>query len=260
MLRVHQGHFLQRINRNLLRCIDDIVKNVRIVERFARPIAARRRGPRKPLALAALAALHDSLQELAVEEAKLRRHCIVSGVDNDFLDRQAQGSDQSCSSVRMLPFLGTNPQVAQGPCLVWRILLEPDGTGKKKKKKKRWPPTLHCRVDCHVPSFSLHAQTSSLVKLYTQPMVRVVVDVAIVSPLASSEHWLHDKAHQFDCLCYHTVLLWFFGRKYELVFYSLTYIKWVCMTTFFLPQDGVKTPSSTKLLRELLETPKWLWW
>ncbi len=29
---------------------------------------------------------------------------------------------------------------------------------------------------------------------------------------------------------------------------------------FFLPQDGVKTPSSTKSLRELLETPKWLWW
>ncbi len=118
MLRVHRGHFLQRIDRNLLCCINDIVKNVRIVERFAHPIAARRRGPRKPLALAALAALHDSLQELAVEEAKLRRHRIVSGVDNDFLDCRAQGSNQSCSSVRMLPFLETNTQVAQGPCSV----------------------------------------------------------------------------------------------------------------------------------------------
>jgi hypothetical protein len=62
-------------------------------------------------------------------------------------------------------------------------------------------------IDCHVPSSSLHAQTSSSVKLYTRPTVCGVVDIAIVSPLALSQHRLHDKAHQFDCLCYHTVLL-----------------------------------------------------
>ncbi len=94
----------------------------------------------------------------------------------------------------MLPFLGTNPQVAQGPCSVQRILLEPDGT-RKKKKKKRWPLAPHCRVDCHIPSFSLHAQTSSSVELYTRPTVRGVVDVAIVSPLALSEHRLRNEVH-----------------------------------------------------------------
>jgi hypothetical protein len=93
MLRVHRGHLLRRIDRDLLRPIKDIVKNARIAERFARPIVARRRGPREPLALAALAALRDSLRELAVEEAKPRHHCVVSGVDDDFLDCQAQGSD-----------------------------------------------------------------------------------------------------------------------------------------------------------------------
>ncbi len=187
MLRVRRDHFLQRIDRNSSRHINDIVKNLCIVERFARPIVARKRGPREPLALAALAAQRNSLQALAVEEAEPRRHCVVSSVSEDNLDCQAQGSDQSCSSARMLPFLGTNPQVAQGPCLVQRILLEPDGTGKK-KKKKRWPPAPRCRVDCHIPSFSLHAQTSSLVKLCTRPTVCGVIDIAIVSPLASSKH------------------------------------------------------------------------
>jgi hypothetical protein len=93
MLRVHRGHFLQRIDRNSLRCIKVIVKNARIAKQFARPIIARRRGPREPLALAALAALRDSLRELAIKEAKPRRHCVVSGIDDDFLDCQAQGSD-----------------------------------------------------------------------------------------------------------------------------------------------------------------------
>jgi hypothetical protein len=93
MLQVHRGHFLQRIDRNLLGCIKDIVKNVRIAERFARPIIARRRGPREPLALATLAALRNSLRELAIEEAKPRHHCVISSVDDDFLDCQAQGSN-----------------------------------------------------------------------------------------------------------------------------------------------------------------------
>jgi hypothetical protein len=86
MLRVQRGHFLQRIDRNLLRCIGNIVKNMRIVEWFACTIVARRKGPREPLALAALAALHDSLRELAVKKAKPRHHHIVSGINNDFLD------------------------------------------------------------------------------------------------------------------------------------------------------------------------------
>jgi hypothetical protein len=142
MLQVRRGHFSQRIDCNSSRRINNIVKHACIVKRFARPIVARRRGPREPLALAVLAALRNSLRELAIEEAKPMRHCIVAGVDDDFLDCQAQGSDQSLSSARMLPFLGTNPQVAQGPCSVWRILLEIDGTVKK-KKKKRWPPVPH---------------------------------------------------------------------------------------------------------------------
>jgi hypothetical protein len=81
---VRRGHFLQRIDRALLRCIDDIIKNAQIVERFACLIIARRRGPREPLALAALAALRGSLRELAIEEAKPRHHCIVSSVDDNF--------------------------------------------------------------------------------------------------------------------------------------------------------------------------------
>jgi hypothetical protein len=93
MLRVCCDHFSRRIDRNLLRRIDDIVENTRIVKRFSHLIVARRRGPREPLALAAQAALRDSLQELAVEEAKPRRHRVVSGVDDDILDHQAQGSN-----------------------------------------------------------------------------------------------------------------------------------------------------------------------
>jgi hypothetical protein len=93
MLRVHRGHFLQRIDRDSSCHINNIVKNTRIVEQVAHPIIARRRGPRESLALAALAALPDSLRELAIEEAKPRRHCVVSGADNNFLDHQAQGSD-----------------------------------------------------------------------------------------------------------------------------------------------------------------------
>jgi hypothetical protein len=90
---VHCGHFLQRINCDSLHHIDDIVKNVRIVKRFTRPIVSRRRSPREPLALVVLAALRNSLRELAVEEAEPRRHHIVSSVDKDFPDHQAQGSD-----------------------------------------------------------------------------------------------------------------------------------------------------------------------
>jgi hypothetical protein len=93
MLRVHRGHFSQRIDCNSSHRIEDIVKNACIVERFACLIVTRRRGPREPLALAALAVLRDSLPELAVEEAKLRRHCVVSGVDDNFVDHQAQGFD-----------------------------------------------------------------------------------------------------------------------------------------------------------------------
>jgi hypothetical protein len=89
MLQEHLGHFLQRIDCDSSRRINDIVKNARIVERFARMMVARRRGPHEPLALAVLAGLRDSLQELAVEEAKPRRHCIVYGIDNYFLDCQA---------------------------------------------------------------------------------------------------------------------------------------------------------------------------
>jgi hypothetical protein len=87
MLRVCCSHFLQRIDRDSSRCINNIVKNVHIVERFARPIVARRRGPLEPPALAALAALRSSLQELAVEEVKLRRHRVISGANNIFLYR-----------------------------------------------------------------------------------------------------------------------------------------------------------------------------
>ncbi len=142
-------------------------------------------------------------------QAKASLHCLRHC--QQFLDWWAQGSDWSCSSTRMLPFLGTNPQLAQGLCLVWWILSEPDGT-RKKKKKKHWPPAPRCWVDCHVPSSSLHAQTTSLVELYTQPTVCGIVDVAIISPLALSKHQLQNKTHRFVCLCYHTVLLWFFGR------------------------------------------------
>ncbi len=221
MRNVRQGpqgcyESIMRTDHDSLHRIDDVIKNACIVVRFARPIVAKRRGLCEPLALAALAALCNALQELTVEEAKQRRHCIISGIDSNFLNCRAQGSDWSHSSACMLPFLGTNPQVAQDPWLVWRILLEPDGTRKKKKKKHR-PPALRCWVDCHVPSFSLHARSSLLVKLYTRSTVHGVVDVAIVSPLALSEHQLRNKAHWFDCLCYHTVLLWCFGRKYESV-------------------------------------------
>ena len=118
MLQVHCDHFPRRIDHDLLRCIDNIVKNARIVERFACPIGARRSGPREPLSLAALAALRNSLWELAVGEAKPRRHCVVSGVNDNYFYCLAQDSNRSCSSARMLPFSGTNPQVAQDPCLV----------------------------------------------------------------------------------------------------------------------------------------------
>ncbi len=84
MLGVHRDHFSQRIDRDLSQPIEDIVKNACIVEWFARPIIARRRGPRKPLAPAMQAALRDSLRELAVEEAKLRRHHVVSSANDDF--------------------------------------------------------------------------------------------------------------------------------------------------------------------------------
>jgi hypothetical protein len=93
MLRVHRGHFSQRFDHNLSCRINHIVENARIVKRFAHTIVARRRGPREPLALATLAALRDSLRELGVEEAELRCQRIVSGIDNGFLDHQAQGSD-----------------------------------------------------------------------------------------------------------------------------------------------------------------------
>jgi hypothetical protein len=83
---VHCNHFSQRIDHNSLHCIDDIIKNLRIVERFAHPIIARRRGPREPLVLAVQAALRDSLQELTVEEAKPRHHWVVSGFVDNILD------------------------------------------------------------------------------------------------------------------------------------------------------------------------------
>ncbi len=95
MLRVHCNHFLRRIDRDSSCRIKDIVKNAHIFERFAHLIVARKRGPREPLALAAQAALRDSLQELPIEEAEPRHHCIISGVADNILDRQAQGSDQS---------------------------------------------------------------------------------------------------------------------------------------------------------------------
>ena len=82
---MHLDHFLQRIDCDSLHCINNIVKNARIVERLARTIVARRRGPREPLALAMLAALRDSLRELAVGEAEPRRHRVVSGVNDNFL-------------------------------------------------------------------------------------------------------------------------------------------------------------------------------
>jgi hypothetical protein len=84
---VRCGHFLQRIHCNLLRCINDIIQNVRIVKRFAWPIVARKRDPREPPALAMLAALRNSLRGLAVEEAKPSRPCVVFGIANNFLDR-----------------------------------------------------------------------------------------------------------------------------------------------------------------------------
>jgi hypothetical protein len=86
MLRVHRGHFSHRIDHDSLRRIDNIVENAHIIEPFAHPIIARRRGPHESLALAALAALRDSLQELAIEEAKPRCHRLVSSVDDNFLD------------------------------------------------------------------------------------------------------------------------------------------------------------------------------
>ena len=57
---------------------------MRIVEQFAHPIVARRRGPRASLALAMLAALWDSLQELVIEQAEPRHHCVISGADDNF--------------------------------------------------------------------------------------------------------------------------------------------------------------------------------
>jgi hypothetical protein len=106
---VHRGHFLQRIYCNLLRCIDDIIENVRILERFACPIVARRRCPGEPLALATLAALGDSLQELAIEEAKPRHHRIVSGIDDNFF----RSSSSRLRSILFLhphaPIFGNKP-------------------------------------------------------------------------------------------------------------------------------------------------------
>ncbi len=84
MLQVHHNCFLWRIDHDSLRCVNNIVENMYIVERFARLIVARRRVPREPLALATQAALRDSLQELAIEEAKPRRHRVVYGADNIF--------------------------------------------------------------------------------------------------------------------------------------------------------------------------------
>ena len=84
MLRVRPGHFLQRIDHDSLHRINNIVKSAHIVEQFACTIVTRRRGPCEPLALAALAVLRNSLWELAVEEAKPRHHCIVSGIANNF--------------------------------------------------------------------------------------------------------------------------------------------------------------------------------
>ncbi len=86
MLRVHHDHFLQRFDHDLLRRINYIVKNARIVKRFACLIVARRRGAHEPPALATQAVLRDSLQELTIEEAKPRHHCIAFDVDNDILD------------------------------------------------------------------------------------------------------------------------------------------------------------------------------
>jgi hypothetical protein len=111
-------HFLQRIDNDSLHCIGNIVKNTSIIKQFAHPIITRRSGPCEPLTLATPAALCNSLRELAIEKAKPRHHRIVSGNDDNFLDCRAQGLDQSCSSACMLPFLGTNLQVTQGPCLV----------------------------------------------------------------------------------------------------------------------------------------------
>jgi hypothetical protein len=82
-----------RTDHDSLHRIDDVIKNACIVVRFARPIVAKRRGLCEPLALAALAALCNALQELTVEEAKQRRHCIISGIDSNFLNCRAQGSD-----------------------------------------------------------------------------------------------------------------------------------------------------------------------
>jgi hypothetical protein len=109
---------------------------------------------------------------------------------------------------------------------------------------------------CHVPSFSLHARTSSLVELYTRLTVCGVVDVAILSPLALSKHWLFDEVHWFDCLCYHTVLLCFFGRKYELVFYSLTYIKMSVHDKFFPTSRWSEDSILNQVVEEAVRDPQ----
>jgi hypothetical protein len=87
MLQVRCNHFPQRIDHDSLHCIDNIFENARIVERFACPIVARIRGPREPLALAALAVLRNSLRELAVGEDEPRHHRVVSGVNDSFFYR-----------------------------------------------------------------------------------------------------------------------------------------------------------------------------
>ncbi len=113
MLRVRRSHFLQRIDPDLSCCINNIIKNAHIVEQFACPIVARRRGLREPLALAVLAALRDSLWELTVEEAELRRHCIVSGVDNRRWQQIFRLSSSRLSSISFLclhaPLFGNKP-------------------------------------------------------------------------------------------------------------------------------------------------------
>jgi hypothetical protein len=141
---VHHDHISQRIDRNSLRCINNIVKNACIVKRFAHTVVAKRRGPREPLALAALAALHDSLRECAVEEAKPRHHCNISGIEDDFF-RSLNLRLQLISFLHPhAPVFGNKPSGCSRSVFgLTNFFSEPDGT-RKKKKMKLWPPAQCC--------------------------------------------------------------------------------------------------------------------
>ncbi len=142
--------------------------------------------------------------------------------------------------------------------------------GKQGEEKKaschchqNWRPSLaDCWLHC---SLSPPAQTSSLVKLYTQPWFVAQLPLLSLFLALCNKHWLCYEAHrllfglEIVLLCIFLALLVL--TKVKVRFGSLLHklhknecARWI----FSLVVAMLRPPSHTKALRELLAIPKWL--